>query len=394
MNGFDLWSVTAMTALVIVVASAVFITDTLMRKDDEAGRVWSLAYIAGVLTVLSYLVWVAAPDAWWAVAVGNSMFALSAGCMWLGARIFNGRTRPTWYLVAAGSAAAFVAVIVEGPDGGDWAGAIVMYVTIAAFAAAGGSEAMRGTMKLNPNGRALALVLLLQSAFFIVRLAAFIAVGPDSAFFQTWFGSVAASFVTVVLIIVAAITMSVLRADRTRLRDDAASAVVGYTESGVLLHPSFDRIVNDWLNRMEYTDEQLALVSVRLDDLDAITTAFSHALAVDVAEAWVASIRRSVPTVSDIGEDGFGRLIIATPFATIDDARAAADLLRDGLLDETTTSPNGIRPTVSIGVALTDLHGYSLPTLVGAARAAADEAQREGGDAVVIATDRHSVRES
>lgn len=385
MSDFDLFSVTAMTALVIMVATAVFITDTLMRKDDEAGRVWSLAYIAGALAVVSYLVWVASPDAWWAVGVGNAMFVLNAGCMWLGARIFNGRRRSTWYYVAAGTVATLLAVVVEGPDGGDWAGAEAMYVVIALFAAAGGAEATRGSMRLNPSGRALALVLFLESAFFLLRLVVFVIMGPDSDFFQTWFGSIPASFVTVALTIVAAITMSVLRADRTRLRDDAASVALGYTDSGVLLNRSFKRVARDWLDRMEYNDEQLAVISVRLDDLDAITTAFSHAVSVEVAEAWVAAVRRSAPSTSDIGEDGMGRLLIAAPFDTADDAQAAADLIRDELLEQSVAGPSGIRPTVSIGIALTDQLGYTLGTLLAAAGDAAAAAARDGGDAVVVA---------
>ncbi len=68
---FDLASVLVMTALVVNVSGILFIVETLLRRDEGAGRVWALAFLAGMLTTLSYIVWVQSPGAWWAVAVGN-----------------------------------------------------------------------------------------------------------------------------------------------------------------------------------------------------------------------------------------------------------------------------------------------------------------------------------
>ena len=112
----DLSSVLVMTALVVNVSGILFIVETLLRRDEGAGRVWALAFLAGMLTTLAYIVWAQSPDAWWAVAVGNAAFVAGTGCMWLGCRRFNGR-RMAWSSGARRRprcSAAAIAVVVAG----------------------------------------------------------------------------------------------------------------------------------------------------------------------------------------------------------------------------------------------------------------------------------------
>jgi hypothetical protein len=116
----DLMSVLVMTTLVVNVSGILFIVETLLRRDEGAGSVWALAFLAGMLTTLSYSLWAQTPDAWWAIAVGNAAFVASTGCMWLGCRRFNGR-RMGWAsaVVAVAVAVAGFTVALAGPGGGD-----------------------------------------------------------------------------------------------------------------------------------------------------------------------------------------------------------------------------------------------------------------------------------
>ena len=113
----DLASVLIMTALVVNVSGVLFIVETLLRRDEGAGRIWSIAFLSAMLTTLAYTVWVQS-DVWWAIAVGNAAFVAGTGCMWLGCRRFNGR-RMRWssILVAAAVVAAALGVAFEGDDG-------------------------------------------------------------------------------------------------------------------------------------------------------------------------------------------------------------------------------------------------------------------------------------
>ena len=172
-----------------------------------------------MLTTLAYIVWAQTPGAWWAVAVGNAAFVAGTGCMWLGCRRFNGR-RMGWSsaLVAAAVVAAAVAVLVEGPDGGDWAGALWMFVPLLAFAGAGAVECLRGELRESRTAWVLAPVLGFQSLFYVSRTTAFVTSGPDSALFQRRVRHDPTSFLTVTLTIVAVVVTSVLRATRAPMR--------------------------------------------------------------------------------------------------------------------------------------------------------------------------------
>ena len=64
----DLPSVLIMTALVVNVSGVLFILETLLRRDEGAGRIWSIAFLAAMLTTLAYTIWSQSDGAWWAIA--------------------------------------------------------------------------------------------------------------------------------------------------------------------------------------------------------------------------------------------------------------------------------------------------------------------------------------
>src|SRR5690606_15144142 len=159
-----------------------------------------LGFLSAMLTTLAYTVWSQTPGAWWAIAVGNAAFVAGTGCMWLGCRRFNGRAIgwPSG-LVVAGVLAAGAAVAVEGSAGGDWAGAVWMFVALLVFAAAGSAECMRGALRESRTAWVLAAVLGLQALYYISRTTVFLTSGPESALFENGFGTVPTSVLTVAL---------------------------------------------------------------------------------------------------------------------------------------------------------------------------------------------------
>lgn len=348
----DLWTVTLVTALVIVVAGVTFIADTLVRRDDIAGRIWSIAYLGGMLTVVSYLFWAGDGRAWWAVAVGNAGFVATVGCLWVGTRAYNNRPGFLWVFVLITSLLCAFAVVIAGPGGGDWAGAVLMFVAIAVFTGGAAIESLRGDIGANPNARALVAVQALACIFYSLRTVAFIVSGPDSASFQIWFGSVSTSFVTIVLVIVAAITMSVLRADKARLRGRRRSAAFG--DGPTISIPALERITAEWMGSGIRRGGRVAVLSVRFDGLAAVTTAFGRSAADDLCAAWTFAVRANSPAFAVIAEREPGWLLILTPAASPEDARRAADAIVDGLLVAGVPDIGGIRPTATVGIALSE----------------------------------------
>lgn len=388
----DLLTCLVMTAVVVNVSGIVFVVETLLRRDEGAGRIWALAFLAAMLTTLAYVIWVQTPEAWWAVAVGNAAFVVATGCMWLGCRRFNGR-RMAWSaaLVAATAIAAALAVVFAGPDAGDWAGALWMFGALLAFAAAGAVECLRGELLESRTAWVLSAVLAFQSLFYLSRTTAFLTSGPDSALFQSVFGTVTTSFVTVTLTIVAVVVTSVLRASRAPVRGHLRRIAAGGSRDGILSRDAFDDALTDLCERGHRRSELVAVIAVRIEDLEQISTAFGSEIARAVTETWRMGVRRHAPSMSFVAEDGPTGLLVASVAESPRDARRQAAVIYRGLFDDLGMSGGvgdigGIIPVVGVGVALSDTVGYDGTAL---ATAAADAASRAAAnvDASVLVGD-------
>jgi len=381
----DLQSVLVMTALVVNVSGIVFIVETLLRRDEGAGRIWALAFLAGMLTTLAYVIWAQTPDAWWAVAVGNASFVAATGCMWLGCRRFNSR-RMGWpeALVAAAAIAAAVVVFIEGPGGGDWAGALWMFVPLIAFAGVGAVECLRGELRDSRTAWVLSAVLAFQSLYYLSRTTAFVTSGPDSSIFRDAFGTITTSFVTVALTIVAVVVTSVLRATRAPVRGHLRPAGFGTAPDGILAQDVFGGAMSDLCDRARWRSELVGVIAVRIDDLEQISTAFGSEVARAVTETWRKGVRRHAPSDSFVAEDGPTGLLVGVLVDSPRDARRQAGIIYRGLFDDLGTVGGGVIPVVGVGVALSDATGYDSDALAEVARGAASRAAANVESSVLV----------
>lgn len=381
----DLASVLIFTALVVNVSGVVFILETILRRDEGAGRIWSIAFLSGMLTTLAYTIWVQSGGAWWATAVGNAAFVAGTGCMWLGCRRFNGR-RMRWssVLVAAAVLGAAFAVAVEGEDGGDWAGALWMFVPLLVFAGAGSVECLRGDMRESRTAWVLGAVLGFQSLYYVSRTTAFVTSGPDSALFQAAFGTITTSYLTVTLTIVAVVVTSVLRASRAPMRGYLRDAPALDDEQGILSDESFAVVLEGLCRRAAQRLELVAVTAVRLDDLDQISTAFGSDVAGAVAETWRSGVRRHAPTNAVVGQDGPTGLAFALAVGSAQEARRQAGAVYRGLFDDLGKVGGGVIPVVGVGVALSETAGYDPAELMRVAREAASRAAANVETSVLV----------
>ncbi len=371
----DLYSVMLMTAVVVNVSGIAFVIETLVRRDEGAGRVWALGFIAGMLTTISYMVWAVEPRAWWAVAVGNAAFTASAGFMWLGARRFNQRPLTSAAIVVAlTSLAAYLAVLAAGPAGGQWAGAIVMFLGIALCAGLGCAECLRGDIARSRTSYSLALVLAVQCAYLVVRTIVFVAAGPDSAVFIRWFSTTSMSFLTIALTIIALVVTSVLRAGRADVRGYGRPTGTAPSEDGILPHEMFVRVLGEIADRAQWRGELLAVIAVKIEDLEQISTAFGSEVARSVRETWRLGVRRYPPSNAVVGEDGLSSLLFTILAESPSEARRQAALVYRGLFEDLGAVSGGVIPAIGVGVAMSDALGYEAVALERAARDAAERA--------------------
>lgn len=380
----DLPSVLIMTALVVNVSGVLFILETLLRRDEGAGRIWSVAFLAAMLTTLAYTIWAQSDGAWWAIAVGNAAFVAGTGCMWLGCRRFNRRDmRWSSVLVAGAVAMAAIAVAVD-REAGDWAGALWMFVPLLCFAGAGAVECLRGDMRESRTAWVLGAVLGFQSLYYVSRTTAFVTSGPDSALFQTAFGTISTSYLTVTLTIVAVVVTSVLRASRAPMRGYLREARAVDDEQGILSDASFAAVLEGLCRRAERRFEPIAVTAVRLDDLDQISTAFGSDVAGAVAAAWRTGVRHHAPTNAVVGQDGHTGLVIGLAVASPQEARRQAGAIYRGLFDDLGKVGGGVIPVVGVGVALSESAGYEPAELMRVAREAASRAAANVETSVLV----------
>jgi GGDEF domain-containing protein len=383
----DLFTITLVTALVIVVCAVLYLTETLMRKDVASGRLWAVAFLAGVFTVACYLVWSVDQRAFLAVALGNGGFVSTAGFIWLGARAFNGRrVRVAGGILAAIAAIVIAAALIAGPDGGDWAGAVPMFAGNAVLAVLGAVETRRGQLAAQRNAVGLTAVLILEAAYFVARAVVFLTQGPDSSLFQQWFDSRVTSILTITLTIVAVVTTSVLRAGESQLRGQRETYAIHVALDGILTPASFRSTTTTLLERAQRNGETMCVVAMRLDDLGRVAVAFGPGEAEALAGAWRAGVRRHAPSAALVGEGAGGALFSAFLTTSFSDVRRTASILHRRLLEDFGELGLSVMPVVGVGIALTDRSGYDYRTLV----AAADDAARRSAsspDASVILAD-------
>ncbi|MGP3534960.1 hypothetical protein ACTU3I_09220 [Microbacterium sp. RD1] len=380
----DLFTITLISALVIIVSGVLYITETLMRKDGPAGRLWAIAFLAGILTVVCYLVWSVSPSAFLAVAVGNAGFVSTAGFIWLGCRAFNERPlRIPSGALATVAAIALIAALIPGPTGGDWAGAVPMFLGNALFATLGAIETRRGALADRWSAIGLTVVLIIEAVWFVIRTGVFVGSGPDSALFEDWFDSEIASILTITLTIVTVVTTSVLRASESNLRGQRDTITLHVALDGIMLPASFQSLVSTILDNARRNQETLCIIAVRIGDLGRISVAFGPAEAESVAAAWRAGVRRYAPSAAIVGDNGRSTLFAAFLTTSFADVRRIASIMHRRLLDDFATLGLSAMPVVGVGVALSDQVGYDLARLADAA----DEAARRSAsspDASVI----------
>jgi hypothetical protein len=385
MTGLDAFSVYVMTALVVNVCGVAFIVDTLLRRDGGSGRIWSLAFLAAMLMTVAYVIWDSLPGAWWAIAVGNAALVATSGLFWLGFRQYNYKSlRWGTIAVVGGTLVAAITVLLGGPDGGDWAGALWMFIGICAFAFMGAIECTQGGIAAQRTAWILCGILVVQFLYFVARIAAFLTVGPDSVEFQAWFGTVNTGILSVVVMIISLVVTSILRAARAPVRGYEQLREAGISADGTLSTSDFALTFGQLCSRAEARGESVGLITVYVGDLDQISTAFGADVARNVTEVWRTGVRRHSPAAALVGVDGESAMSVGVLVTSEDDARRQAGAIYRGLFDDLGTVSGGVIPVIGVGLAVSDTSGYDAGTLIDVGRIAADDASRSVESSVLV----------
>ncbi|MGM1030517.1 MAG: diguanylate cyclase domain-containing protein [Actinomycetota bacterium] len=373
------------TVVVVHVAGAVFVLETMLRKDDRAGRVWALGFISAMIATEAYLVREVTVEAWWLVAVAVAGWVAALGLLWLGCRVYNGhRLRRTAVSVVGAAALAAAFVLIDGSQD-EGRSAWMVYAINAVFAGLAAFEATRGSMRRSRTALGLSVTLGLVAVLQLARSVIALVVGNEDPILETRFGSPIVGIMTIGVVVVIVVVTSVLRAEQVRLRGTEDSTLMAIAPDGVLLAPSFVRVLGGRLMRANRRAELFAVLVVKIDALGRIATAFGADEAEHVRQAARAAVRRLSPTTAAMGTDDEGQLLLAFQPSSPAEARQLAARMHRAMLDQLRTAGVPVIPPIGMGLSVTSTSGYDRETLLDAARAAARRAIASDDVSVVVA---------
>jgi len=369
------------SGLVVATAGIAFVLNTILRRDSVSSRLWSLGFISGMLATIAYAVWGYTPDLWWIVSIGNGALSFAIAAMWSGFRTYNRRSSLLW-VAGLGAVVVGLAVLIEGPDGGSWAGAPAMFVAIGTYAALASAETLRGLLRRSINARILTVVFGAVALYYVVRTVVFLVFGETSQEFLQGFGTATTTLINIVYLTLAAISLSVLQWENAgsapgRSRADDGSAVVGRTK--------FAGLASDWLRRAECNGDPLVLVLLEVDNLEHINIALGN----DFGDKVIRSVERvtseSVPTASLVSAQSTTRFAVLTAPPAIGQERAIAERIHTALAEAPVDAAEGIRAIATFGVASTKTSGYSFAALMAAAVVGLKQAELAGPGTIEVA---------
>ncbi|MBT9608092.1 hypothetical protein [Microbacterium sp.] len=375
----DVLSLQIAASLVILVSAIMYLLDTLMLKDGLPGRLWATAFLSAVFSAVCYLVWITAPDAFVALALGNGAFVAATALIWAGCVAFNSRSlRGPVVTISVGVLVVVVSTLVEGASAGDWAGAVPLFLGNGVFAILGAIETRRGAVRRRWSAAGLTVVLCVEAVWFVVRTAVLLALGPQDPIFLSYFGTSASSLLTMTLVVAAVVVTSVLRTSESTLRGSPQTRHLVVDDQGILLRDSFGAMLTILVARAERAGEDLCVIGIRVDDLKRVATAFGPEEAEDLARVFRASVRRHAPTMALVGVTDATGLSVALATNATTDVRRVARGLHERVVADLTALATSVVPVVGVGVVLASVEGAAGPHLVDRADAEASRAAAAG----------------
>jgi diguanylate cyclase (GGDEF)-like protein len=382
----DASTLQTMSGLIVILCGVSFIFNTALNRNDPCGRLWSLAFVAGIIVAVGYGVYVVSADAWWSLTFANTALVVSVGALWAGCRVYNGRSS-AFLIVGVLALVVGAFTVFAGPDGGEWAGAGPLWLVVGALGGLGGFEALRGRLRRNINGRVLAIVLCIVAVFYAARAVTFLLIGVDNPTFETYFGSGTTSMLNMALIVTASIAVSILRAEGAGNNAVGDITVGIHSAAGVLSGTSFQQVAEDHLERANRAQQGLVIIGADIDNLPEINTAFGRAAGDEAIARFADILRGSAPLMAQIGHPAAGRFYALSAVGSATEARTITERIQNALVDGPLGESYRIRLTASFGIADTFDHGYELSALTGAVGRAIDVVKERGGNDIAVSTD-------
>lgn len=381
----DLLTLHVVNGLVVTLCAGVFIVKSVFDRNDSAGRLWSLSYIAGITLVFTNGTTTLYPAIWWSVVATNLALTISVGALWCGARRYNERSTGAW-VVAVLALVVVIATLLHGNAAGSSAGAFELWLGVAALTTLSALEALRGHLGHNLSGLILAVTLFVAALSSLTFALVFVIAGGFTSVVTSFLTSGSLLTLAVGLVAVVTVCLSVVRAERPDGR--VVENRVSDTNKTSRLHSasSFAQTAADHLVRGQEAQVGLALIGVDVDNLADINRAFGRVAGDEAIAQFAQRLRAGAPVMSLISHRSSGRFFVLVDSSSAHDSRSLVERIQTSLVDEPVIEALRIRVTASFGIAHTYDHGYDLAALGRAVDSAIDSVKNQGGNNVTTAT--------
>jgi GGDEF domain-containing protein len=353
--------------LVIGLAGIAFLLETLLRRNDVVGRLWSVFYLGAIFAVFAYVVVSFDAATWWAVAAGNGAYVTAIGFIWSGARRANGRSSLVVVPVVVGVAVA-IAALVPGEDGGFWAGSFEMFLGVALMSILTAVEFARRDLARLLAARVLSMLVGGMGLYYLARAVLFTTLGPDHPVFAVYFGTAVSTLVEICFAVIGTIMLASVQSDRfSQLTENDAEIGARFHLDGILDAGRFRELAETWLLRAIRERTTLVLLLIDVADLGAINTAFGRA-AGDAAIRLVGRIALThAPTASLVGHLSARRFAVLLELPAKDSVEALANRIGDSVLGATIDDRDRFRASTFRGISTTRTSGTRYGDLLAAA---------------------------
>jgi diguanylate cyclase (GGDEF)-like protein len=268
-------------------------------------------------------------------------------------------------------AAATVAALLPGPEGGHWAGSFEMFAGVAISCLLGAFEFMRGYLRRLLASRVLAVLLGGMGLYYVGRAITFAALGPGDPVFEVYFGTAASTLIEISFAVLGTIMLASVQGDRfLQLSEDEVEVGARLRIDGVLNATHFREVAETWLLRAIRERATLVLLLIDVADLSAINTAFGRAAGDAAIRTTGRIVLTQAPTAALVGQLSPRRFAVLLELPANDSVGTIGDRIGEAVLGAMIDDRDRFRASIFQGMATTHTSGARYGDLLAAAEEA------------------------
>lgn len=310
----------------------------------------------------------------WANPLANMLLVAGTVSVWAGARSLRAR-RLSWFQLTAAPAVTLLASALDSPATNSWSGGPVFLGLMSLSIGLASWELWRLPSSYSRIQAPLAVASGFLSVLYLARCIAFVAGGPESVLFRTYFGSEITTLMTMLLLVVVSFSAAALSAEQVTTALRARADMDSMT--GLLNRDGFMGLAQVQADRLARAERSGTLILADLDFFKTVNDTHGHLAGDAVLRAFADACLETVRATDLVGRYGGEEFIFLLPGATVsrseDIARNVSIAMRGRSTDEVREMP-----TVSYGIASLEANGYDLDAALAAADTALYSAKASG----------------